>query len=186
MPLPTSMAVLVEGQIINRFTVLRLSHKDSRMRKFYLVRCSCGTEKTVNSALLISGNTQSCGCLAREIRKAQRLPNDRGMINQIILQAKRHAKDRGLSWRLTYNKVDRIVRMPCAYCGIVGGNIKRNKNNPDGFRYNGIDRIDSSRGYTNENVAPCCRTCNVAKNKMSVEDFQSWIKRLVAMASQWG
>lgn len=42
-------------------------------------------------------------------------------------------------------------------------------------RCNGIDRIDSSKGYTIDNCALCCRQCNYLKNNMSQDDFADWI-----------
>ena len=38
--------------------------------------------------------------------------------------------------------------------------------------YNGIDRLDSSLGYTKDNIVTCCKICNYAKNKMKFEDFK--------------
>lgn len=35
----------------------------------------------------------------------------------------------------------------------------------------GLDRVDSSRGYTPDNVVPCCRPCNVAKSDLPQRDF---------------
>ncbi len=35
----------------------------------------------------------------------------------------------------------------------------------------GVDRIDSSVGYIEGNVVPCCPTCNVMKNVMSEHDM---------------
>ena len=46
------------------------------------------------------------------------------------------------------------------------------------LKCNGIDRIDSSKGYTVENSVPCCKYCNTAKNTMSVDEFLKWIGRV--------
>jgi hypothetical protein len=46
------------------------------------------------------------------------------------------------------------------------------------FRYNGLDRIDSSRGHYKDNVVVCCQYCNWAKLEQSLEDFQAWMKRI--------
>ena len=43
---------------------------------------------------------------------------------------------------------------------------------------NGLDRIDSSKGYSSENTVPCCKYCNTAKNTMSVNEFMEWVKRI--------
>ena len=46
------------------------------------------------------------------------------------------------------------------------------------LKCNGIDRIDSSKGYTVENSVACCKYCNTAKNTMSVDEFLKWIGRV--------
>ena len=48
------------------------------------------------------------------------------------------------------------------------------------LKCNGIDRIDSSQGYTNENSVPCCTFCNFAKHTMGKDDFLAWVKRVYA------
>ena len=48
------------------------------------------------------------------------------------------------------------------------------------FIYNGIDRLDPTRGYIAKNVVPCCKTCNVAKLRMSREEFLNWVWRVAA------
>ena len=35
----------------------------------------------------------------------------------------------------------------------------------------GLDRVDSSLGYTEDNIVPCCRRCNVAKSDMESSKF---------------
>lgn len=180
----------VIGQTYGRLTVLNFSHYTGKHRRHYLCRCSCGVEKTVQATLLRSGNTRSCGCLASEIKNGKRLPNDAGAITAILLQYKRHARDRGIEFLLTREEVDHIVRQSCYYCGIKHGNLKKTKNLPNGFPHNGIDRTNSSMPYVKDNVVPCCGVCNVAKRDKTVDEFISWIRRAAdhqkAMAEQWG
>lgn len=47
------------------------------------------------------------------------------------------------------------------------------------YAYNGIDRMDNSKGYVDGNVLPCCSICNHAKHVMNYDDFISWINRIV-------
>jgi hypothetical protein len=47
------------------------------------------------------------------------------VVNQIILQYKRHARTRGLNFSLSFDEVDSIIRLPCNYCGVIGGNLKK-------------------------------------------------------------
>jgi hypothetical protein len=173
-----------DGDVFSRLTVLGFSHHDKRFRRHYSVRCECGIVKTVQGTLLRSGNTKSCGCLAKESKSRFRLPNNRGIINQIILQYKRHARDRDIAFNLSFEEVENLVGKPCFYCGNPSGNLKITKNH-HGFPHNGIDRVDSTKSYYIENVVPCCGTCNKAKGRRSMKDFVEWAKR-VAMAEQWG
>src|SRR5690606_23270848 len=122
------------GKKFHRLTVLRFSHYDRAHRKHYLCQCECGKRKAVQMSLLKNGNTKSCGCLADEVRRvARRLPNNGGVINHLILQYKRHARNRGIPYRLSRDEFDALVRMPCHYCGVVGGNLKKTKNCREGF-----------------------------------------------------
>lgn len=48
-----------------------MDHKQgSQSRRFWISRCSCGTAVSVEASALKSGNTQSCGCLQRELEAA--------------------------------------------------------------------------------------------------------------------
>lgn len=52
-----------------------------------------------------------------------------------------------------------LVSSPCHYCGKIQGNL------------NGVDRIDSSKGYIEGNCVPCCTSCNTAKMTESEKEF---------------
>lgn len=53
------------GQRFGRLVVIAHSHVKYGTH-FWVCQCDCGNTKTVRSALLSNGNTQSCGCLHRE------------------------------------------------------------------------------------------------------------------------
>lgn len=59
----------------------------------------------------------------------------------------------GWSWSLSESEYSVLVCQSCHYCGFAL--------TPTGI---GLDRKDSERGYEIDNVVPCCRECNVAKN----------------------
>ena len=178
------------GEKHGRLTVVKFSHQDKRWRKFYICKCDCGKEKAVMGSAFTSGSTKSCGCYGKEIRKSKLFADNRGVINQIILQYKRHAKSREYLWNLSYEIVKNIIQQPCYYCGTKKSNLKITKNCIDGYGYNGIDRINNDIGYEPENVVACCKICNYAKSDMSAKDFIFWVQRTAkhtkAMAEQWG
>ena len=89
---------------------------------------------------------------------------------------------------LTIEEFYYLSQLPCFYCNNIGVNIfskaktdKKSSNiaKLNGlFIYNGLDRVDSNLGHTKNNIVPCCKYCNFAKNKQSLNEFQEWIKRI--------
>lgn len=67
------------------------------------------------------------------------------------------AESKGLPFGLSEDEFRILVEQNCFYCGTPSGG--------------GVDRTDSSLGYTSENSKPCCRTCNMMKWTLSMEDF---------------
>lgn len=55
------------GSVFNRYTAL--SEVFGKSRRYFLCECSCGTQKEVMLKHLLSGKTQSCGCLREEVGK---------------------------------------------------------------------------------------------------------------------
>ena len=38
--------------------------------------------------------------------------------------------------------------------------------------------MDNSKGYSLDNIVPCCKICNRAKSDLTYKDFIEWIRRL--------
>lgn len=180
---------LTHGSKYNYLTIISFSHKDEKGRKYYLFKCDCGIEKIIHGSAVVSGNTKSCGCYGKEVRKNKRLPNDQGVITQIILGYKRHAERRKFKWELSFQQVSNLIQQPCHYCGEEKTNCKITKNFKEGYNYNGIDRVNSSKNYTVDNVVACCKICNYAKSNLSQKEFILWLQKAAkhtkAMATQW-
>lgn len=50
------------------------------------------------------------------------------------------------------------------------------------YKASGLDRIDSSQGYTNTNTVPCCTLCNFAKANFSQDVF---LQKSCMICRQW-
>jgi hypothetical protein len=167
------------GSVYNKLKIVSFSHKDTRSRKWYNTICECGNTKKIMGSAMVSGNTKSCGCYSSRFQKERNLlPDNLGVKRQIILQYKRHAILRGFIFNISESDFIELLTMPCNYCGLPPSNIKKTKNFKAGFAYSGVDRLDSTGNYTNQNCVPCCNNCNKAKMAMPVKDFLSWIKRV--------
>lgn len=78
---------------------------------------------------------------------------------------KRGAKKRGIEFSITIELFKKLIREECAYCGSKE-------------LFNGIDRKNSSLGYTKENSVSCCRRCNMSKHTSSPEEFLEHCKKI--------
>jgi len=162
--------------------------------------CDCGKEIRVFGSHINSGNSKSCGCF--------KIDNLKSRVHKLI-DGKRKYSPRIASarrvWKNTYCYRDtncmnfddfyKISQMNCFYCGIEPSNkynyfiatsargsiiAKR-----DGeFIYNGLDRIDSSKYHTIDNVVPACMICNRSKNDRSINEFLFWINNLKTSSFQ--
>ena len=177
------------GKKFGRLTVIKrdYSRNNKRVRNAYwLCKCECGNEKIIRDDSLRKGLTKSCGCWAREwarewVKKYSKFPKlGYGISNmrRIIYSYKKHAKKRGLEWDLTEEQFKEIAQQDCYYCGVKPNNIGKIPKTHGEYTYNGIDRIDNNKGYTIDNIVPCCKRCNIAKNNSTLQKFQDWIKRV--------
>ena len=173
------------GQVFGRLTVIKFSGVDRHGQRMWLCKCACGKETTRPAGTLKSGNTKSCGCLHFELLKVPKGKHPEwgvgygiGARNTIISCYKKRAKDGGRVWNLTTDQAESIFRGNCHYCGKEPSHKSASKKMNGGYVYNGIDRIDNSKGYENGNVVSCCRRCNMAKNDMPYEEFVNLIERV--------
>jgi predicted SprT family Zn-dependent metalloprotease len=176
---PPSLSI---GSTFGRLTVTGVHKRDRLGLYHYHCQCECGKTTTVRADNLISGNTSSCGCGRGRSPKNPRGTAD-SAIDYIIIAYKRGALRRGHAWALTRDQVIPLITATCHYCGTPPATVKPTRQGP--FLWNGIDRLHNDQGYTPENSVTCCRTCNIAKNTMSIEEFAQWVERLASRVQHW-
>jgi NUMOD3 motif-containing protein len=111
-------------------------------------------------------------------RVAKRLPLGRASRNQLLLDYKNKAEERGLFWNLSDEAFDLLTQGSCRYCGVGPQSFSGSKHNNGLYNYNGIDRIDNKRGYVLGNVASCCKLCNHMKWMLGEQEFLAHIMRI--------
>jgi hypothetical protein len=98
-------------------------------------------------------------------------PLGQAACNELIAQYRRGAEVRSFSWSLTNEQAIALFTQDCFYCGRPPAQRTGKKANNGCFIYNGIDRVDPKRGYTSDNVVPCCRHCNWVKGASTLDEF---------------
>lgn len=69
---------------------------------------------------------------------------------------------------LTKEQFETIIKQPCYYCGIM---------QEKGF--NGIDRMDSTKGYEIDNCVSCCTDCNMMKGAVDNITFIQRVEHIL-------
>jgi hypothetical protein len=87
-------------------------------------------------------------------------------LNGKLCRYKTDAKRRGLSFDLTKDEFSSFWQVPCTYCGSEVATI-------------GIDRIDSSIGYSIDNCVSCCTMCNYMKLDYSMDEWLDKMKQIL-------
>lgn len=91
----------------------------------------------------------------------------------IYNQSVRCAEKNSLSFELSKFELMKITELPCMYCG----------EKPRKFRVSGVDRLNSSLGFTKNNTVPACSHCIRAKGSCDISTF---IKRCLHISKMNG
>ena len=139
--------------------------------------CECKNRKIISLWHLRSGKSKTCG-LGHTRYVDRSIPAFNNIYNNAY---KNRAIKTGISFELDKSQFYQITQQCCHYCGCPpsGVAVRQTGKHISKFIYNGLDRTDSSKGYTLDNIVPCCGICNHAKHTMSYNDFIAWIDRLV-------
>lgn len=165
------------------YKLLAIRPTDNRIDHKVIWECLCDCGKTcyIRSTYLVQGWSKSCGCYKYKgivVNGKSKLESGLSARNQLYDNYKRHAKNRGLNFNLTKEEFTRLTSSNCFYCNIEPLQEQKVKGGNGMYIYNGVDRVDSKKGYVADNCVPCCGKCNVAKTNRDLKEFKEWIIRL--------
>lgn len=124
-------------------------------------RCKCGKERTVLGRLLRQGIVSNCGCTKGKKRQSFWPKFEYA---QTFNAYRSRAKQKGIAFELSKEQFLEMLLSACYYCRST---IEI-----------GVDRKNSTVGYTPQNSVPACRICNYGKNKSTEEEFVAYINRI--------
>ena len=166
------------GRKLGTLTILEEAGRNSKGSLVWRCRCDCGNVVLRRGSALLRRVDPNCGCKTAE-KMALALVKPGTPMRTAYKQYLNQARQRGRIFDLTEEEFAKLVQLPCAYCGVIGSMLKATKY--DEIRINGLDRIDSSRGYFVENCDPCCPRCNRMKLDMGPKEFLEHVHRI----AQW-
>ena len=165
------------GDIIGKLEVISLEYDDRYSKYDYRCRCACGDLSLYRK--LTRRRSMECNkCLVATIAQKNTLPDMAASLNRLIGKYKKRAKTKGYAYHLTNVVFIELVKQDCYYCGSPP------REDHEGYVRNGIDRIESTLGYTVDNCRPCCVICNRAKSDLPYAEFIDWVRRLKLQMSE--
>jgi len=155
--------------------------KDGRKRgNWWVGKCRCGKVVGPYTAAHWRKKIRSCSECRYGNRRSLRKPGTNNASRSVFNNYRTSATRREKSWELSYDFFLEEIVKPCTYCGRDRtGYFNPTNDWEERFEYTGLDRVDSSMGYSIENVVPCCKACNRAKSDMTMEEFNFWIEGLI-------
>jgi hypothetical protein len=179
-----------------RFGRLVVSHfhdiKNQQKRWFCI--CDCGNTRILRTGDLNYGETNSCGCLQKEIAAkylnrggGQRWSGHGEIPGSYWRRLRRGAVKRGISFEIAIKYAWRLFVRQKRKCALSGREI--------GFKTYGVsqklskntaslDRIDSKKGYVKRNLQWLHKDINRLKNNYSQSEFIAMCKEVAKNQSQ--
>uniref|UniRef100_A0A6C0HCA8 HNH nuclease domain-containing protein n=1 Tax=viral metagenome TaxID=1070528 RepID=A0A6C0HCA8_9ZZZZ len=140
---------------------------ENRIRESKLCTICC-IERPMEMFIGVAiSETKTCK-ICRDDNKRQDLKRDkdhrnelaRTNINEKFRLYQKSCLERCLEFKLSFDEFISIVNNDCFYCGYKNSDF-----------VNGIDRIDSKKGYILDNCVACCKMCNYMKASLSIDVF---------------
>ena len=110
-----------------------------------------------------------------------------GFIPQLLHSAKTRAKKKGMEFDLDKDFITKLLHGTEYKCQVTGETMTLESNGYDERNLNkaSLDRINSSKGYTKDNVRFVCWAVNMMKSNLTEDQFKFWIATLhKAISSQ--
>lgn len=108
-----------------------------------------------------------------------KLPKGESAFRKMFQVYKRWAKKKDRIFELSIDQFRGLTKSSCFYCGDSPNTTYNASKRYNGYYiYNGIDRVNNSKGYVLNNCVSCCKTCNTMKSNMDLETFYDHIKKI--------
>lgn len=165
----------LSGVRYGKLVVIRQVESGSGGRR-WLCRCDCGTEKTWTTGALNFEGRQSCGCAHR--RKGKQNPKWKGhgeISGGYWSNLEKNANKRNIIFDITIQEAWGLFQKQKGRCAISGVSIVMGAR---GKQTASVDRIDSDKGYSLDNIQWVHKDVNLMKLDHTTPEFLNWINTI--------
>lgn len=100
-------------------------------------------------------------------------------LKQFYKSVKNDKRAKHLNFNISYEKFVEIFHKQSGKCAITAENLTFIKNKNKVYTNISIDRIDSNKDYTEDNVQFVCYIVNIMKNTLTLEELKMWCNKIL-------
>ena len=170
----------LKGQIFGRLKVKEWQSGSRQEKGGWICQCECGNTTIVPSNSLTDGRTRSCGCIPRE----QNWQGVGKISGNYWSRLKKNAEKRGISFDIKIEDAWELFLNQEGRCAVSGRELHLERQylcpRKDTPRQTAsLDRINSDGGYSLNNVQWVHIQVNLAKHKLTTEEFLQLCREVV-------
>lgn len=173
------------GQSFGKLTVVENKGIKARVNgtavRQWLCQCQCGEYIETHTGSLKCGKTKQCYKCSRKATNDGCYKGGKHLTSREFSIIRHNAKNRNLEFSISIKDVELTYikqKFQCAYTGLF---LCFNTRGNDKARILGdasVDRIDSSKGYTPDNIQIVHKTVNLMKQALTHEEFLDWCHKI--------
>lgn len=174
----------IQGEKFGKLTAIEVHSKSRNGHERWVCECECGNTAHVLKTHLRQGNTKSCGCLIERTGKDHPSWKGHGDISakfwhhNIVRSANGEKGRKEIPLEVTIENVWDLFLQQDRKCALSGIKLRFPRTSGNNEWTASLDRIDSSKGYTKNNIQWVHKDINVMKNKYNNEYFIQTCKRI--------
>lgn len=182
---PGSKIKDISGKKFNKLLVVKQVDKPEHRKKstdtFYLCRCDCGREVITGACNLKKGHTKSCGCIIKESVSKRHWQGFEGISLSFYHKIMACAKRRNIDFNVSIEDIWNLFIKQNKKCALSGVDIIISGKGSKISCYfkdqtASLDRIDSNKPYTIDNIQWVHKDVNKMKQNFSEEEFLKWVR----------
>lgn len=166
------------GHNFGKLTVLNNKGQNKNGASLFECLCECGNKITVKRTSLQKGKTKSCGCSAKRTNSSNPHWLGCGMISGNMWSSIRYsARIRNIPLEITIDEAWETFQLQNGLCLLSGNKLTFAENTKDHTRGGttaSLDRIDSTKGYSKNNIQWIHKDINRMKMNLPFSEFLYW------------
>ena len=171
-------SAILENKAFGYLTVVKRIGSDKHRKVIWECKCKCGKICEVTTGQLVSGKTTSCGCYHKET--CGRFSGYKEISGAYWGSVKDAATRREIEFDLPIENAWDLFVHQDRKCSLSGVELSfaRNYKKDIVKQTASLDRINSAKGYTIDNVQWIHKTLNKVKWTLSNEELLDWIIKI--------